>query len=112
MTASGRVSRNTEPHQKCSSRIPEHSGPSAEIAPPIAAHSAIAFVRDAPAQSAVISARVVGYAMPAASPPKMRATIRTYSFGAQAARQSAGIVSSIPRTRSSLRPYRSPTAPK
>ena len=47
-TASGSVSRKTEPHQKCSSRIPEHSGPSAEIAPPIAAQSAIDFVRAAP----------------------------------------------------------------
>ena len=101
---SGRVSRNTEPHQKCSSRIPEHSGPSDEIAPPVAAHSAIARVRAAPDQSAVISASVVGYAMPAASPPRMRATIRMYSFGAHAARQSAGIVSSIPPISSSFRP--------
>ena len=54
------MSRNTDPHQKCSSRIPEQSGPSAEIAPPIAAHSAIDFVRAGPDQSAVISASVVG----------------------------------------------------
>ena len=59
-TASGTVIRKTDPHQKCSSRIPEQSGPSAEMAPPVAAQSAIAFVRAAPAQSAVISARVVG----------------------------------------------------
>ena len=39
------MSRNTEPHQKCCRRIPEHSGPSEEIAPPIAAHSAIDLVR-------------------------------------------------------------------
>ena len=60
ITASGTVSRNTEPHQKCSSRIPEQSGPSAEIAPPVAAQSAIARVRAAPDQRAVISASVVG----------------------------------------------------
>ena len=98
------MSRNTEPHQKCSSRIPEQRGPSAAIAPPVAAHSAIARVRAGPDQSAVISASVVGYAMPAASPPRMRATIRTSSLGAQAARQSAGIVSSIPPISSSFRP--------
>ena len=60
ITASGAVNRNTEPHQKCSSRIPAHSGPSEEIAPPIAAHSAIDRVRDSPDHSAVISASVVG----------------------------------------------------
>src|SRR6266576_2120754 len=52
--ASGNVSRKTDPHQKCSSRIPAHSGP------PVAAQSAIDFVRAGPDQSAVISARVVG----------------------------------------------------
>ena len=59
-TASGSVTRKTEPHQKCSSSSPESSGPSAEIAPPSADHSAIDFVRAGPDQSAVISARVVG----------------------------------------------------
>ena len=44
-TASGSVSRKTEPHQKCSSRIPAQSGPSAPIAPPVADHSAIDRVR-------------------------------------------------------------------
>ena len=54
------MTRNTEPHQKCSSRNPETSGPSAAIAPPSADHSAIDLVRAGPDQSAVISASVVG----------------------------------------------------
>ncbi len=58
--ANGRVSRNGDPHEKCWSRMPESSGPSAVSAPPVAAQSAIAFVRAGPDQSAVISARVVG----------------------------------------------------
>jgi hypothetical protein len=33
-------------------------------------------------------------------------------FGAQAARQSAGTVTTMPTMSRSLRPYRSPTAPK
>ena len=37
--------RNTEPHQKCSRRMPETSGPRAAIAPPSADHKAIDFVR-------------------------------------------------------------------
>jgi hypothetical protein len=60
-TASGSVSRKTEPHQKCSSNTPDASGPSAAIAPPMPDHNAIDFVRPAPgAHSAVISASVVG----------------------------------------------------
>ena len=58
--ASGSVTRNTEPHQKCWSSAPATSGPSAEIAPPIADHSAIDRVREFPDHSAVISASVVG----------------------------------------------------
>ena len=81
-TASGSVSRKTDPHQKCSSSNPESSGPRAEIAPPSADHNAIDFVRPGPDHSAVINARVVGYAMPAARPPRSRATNRMVSVGA------------------------------
>ncbi len=59
-TASGRVTRKTEPHQKCSSRKPDISGPSDEMAPPSADHSAIVLVRPGPDHSAAIRARVVG----------------------------------------------------
>ena len=59
-TASGSVTRKTEPHQKCSSSAPDTSGPSAEIAPPIADQSAIDRVRAGPDHSAVMSASVVG----------------------------------------------------
>ena len=111
-TASGSVRRKTDPHQKCSSSKPESSGPSAAMAPPSADHSAIDFVRPGPDHSAVISARVVGYAMPAASPPQTRAANRTSSDGAYAASSEAGIASAVPRTSMSLRPYRSPSAPR
>ena len=57
---SGSVTRKTDPHQNCSSRAPAMSGPSAAMPPPIADQSAIAFVRGWPAQSAVMSASVVG----------------------------------------------------
>jgi hypothetical protein len=74
------------------------------IAPPVAAQRAIALVRPGPDQSAVISASVVGYAIPAASPPRTRAPNNTSIDGAHAAMQSAGIVTSMPRTSSSFRP--------
>src|SRR5262249_25417331 len=81
-TASGRVTRNTDPHQYFSSRPPATRGPSADSPPPIADHKAIAFVRAGPAHSAVMSASVVGYAMPAEMPPTMRAKMRKVSDGA------------------------------
>jgi hypothetical protein len=74
------------------------------MAPPMPDQRAIDFVRPGPDQRAVISARVVGYAMPAAIPPPMRATMRTVSDGAQAARADAGIASTVPATSISLRP--------
>ena len=58
--ASGSVTRNTEPHQKCSRSAPAINGPSEAIAPPVADHSAMARVRAWPDHSAVISASVVG----------------------------------------------------
>ena len=61
--------------------------------PPSADQSAIAFVRDAPDQSAVMSASVVGNAIPAASPPPTRATNSTSSEGAYAASTDIGIAS-------------------
>ena len=111
-TANGIVRRKTDPHQKCSSSRPESNGPSGEIAPPSADHSAIDLVRAGPDHSAVISARVVGYAMPAASPPRSRATNRIESVGAYAASRLAGIASAVPTTSRSFRPCRSPSAPR
>ncbi len=102
--ASGSVTRNTDPHQNSSSSAPATSGPSAAIAPPSADQSAIDFVRPGPDQSAVMSARVVGYAIPAANPPPTRATNSTSSDGAYAASSDIGIASAVPRTSSSLRP--------
>ena len=49
--------------------------------------------------------------MPAASPPSTRAANSTPDDGAKPASRHAGIVSDMPRTIISLRPYRSPSAP-
>ena len=96
--------KKTEPQAKCSSRAPESSGPSEAIAPPIADHRAIDLVRAAPDHSAVISASVVGKAMPAATPPSRRATKRTPIEGANPASREAGIESPMPSSSISLRP--------
>src|SRR6185295_15032666 len=94
-TARGSVTMNTEPHQ---------NGPSEAIAPPSADHRAIERVRAGPDHRAVMSASVVGYAMPADTPPRMRARTRTLSVGAYAASRLAGIDRAMPRTSISLRP--------
>jgi glucose-6-phosphate 1-dehydrogenase len=65
---------------------------------------AIDLVRGGPDQSAVISASVVGYAIPAETPPRIRAAMSTPSDGAHADKMHAGIESATPRTSISLRP--------
>src|SRR5208282_717783 len=103
-TTTGKVIRNTEPHQKCSSSQPDVGGPSKAIAPPIPDHSAIALVRAVPDHSAVISASVVGKAMPAATPPSKRAATSRSALGAKAASRQAGTDSSMPSRSIILRP--------
>ena len=103
-TASGSVMRKTDPHSNWVSSAPETSGPSAAIAPPSADQSAIDFVRPGPNHNAVIRASVVGYAIPAASPPPTRATNSTSSDGAKAASSDMGIASAVPRTSIIFRP--------
>ncbi len=58
--ASGKVIKNTEPHQKCNSNAPAISGPSTEMAPPRPDYRAIDRVRPGPDHRAVITASVVG----------------------------------------------------
>ena len=87
-------------------------GPSAAIEPPIADQRAIDRVRAGPLQSAVMSASVVGNAMPAESPPNTRARNRTSTLGAYAASRHAGMESEMPRMSIILRPCRSPSAPR
>ena len=103
-TASGNVMKKTEPQSNWVSSAPAIRGPSAEIPPPRPDHSAMDFVRSGPDHSAVISASVVGYAMPAAIPPRSRARKRTSMDGARAASRETGIASPVPRRSISLRP--------
>ena len=104
-TATGMTTRKTQ-GQSATSRIrPDSSGPDTEIAPPMAAHNAIERVRAGPGpHSAAIKERVVGYAMPAAKPPKRRPKIKTLIVGANPLMSAAGIASATPRTAISLRP--------
>ncbi len=80
------------------------SGPSEEIPPPMPDHNAIERVRAGPDHSAVISARVVGKAMPAENPPSRRPAISMPIEPAKAASRQAGIDRAMPRISISLRP--------
>jgi hypothetical protein len=82
-TASGKVARNTEPHEKCSNRKPATNGPHAVMAPPRPDQSAIDLVRPDPDQSAVISAS---------------------TEGAKAANRDVGMASAVPMSSINLRP--------
>jgi hypothetical protein len=74
------------------------------MAAPMPDHSAMDWVRPGPDQRAVISASVVGKAMPAESPPPTRATNSTCSFGDHAASRLKGMASPVPRRSISFRP--------
>ena len=96
--------RNTDPQSNFRSSAPASRGPSAADAPPIPDHNAIDLVLPGPDQSAVISARVVGKAMPAAIPPPTRARKSMSAEGANAASSEKGIASAVPSTSIFLRP--------
>lgn len=104
MMISGIVMRNDAPHHRYSTMAPASSGPIAETAPPIADHSAMALVRAAPDHSAVIKASVVGYAIPAATPPAMRARFRISIDGAKAASTPVGSERMMPSRSMRRRP--------
>ena len=74
------------------------------MAPPMPDQSAIDLVRPGPAHNAVMRASVVGYAIPAESPPSTRARKSTSSEGAHAASRHAGMDRAMPSTSISLRP--------
>ena len=113
MAARGTAMRNTDPHQKYSSSSPATTGPSTAPPAPMADHRAIARARPAPSDHrAVMSARVVGNAMPAATPVKMRPATSTSVVGAQALMALAGTVSARPSSSMRRRPCRSPMAPR
>jgi hypothetical protein len=74
--ATGTLTRNTEPQEKCSSSQPPVIGPAATPTPTIAAHSPIAFARfTGSVKMLVINDRVVGKMTAAPTPMAARAAI-------------------------------------
>src|SRR3954452_1530235 len=111
-TIAGVLIRNTEPHQKCSSRNPPSTGPM--VMPPIstALQNAIAFDRCAGSWNMFrISASVDGIRVAPPMPSTARATINCSGFCAYAAATEATPKPIAPNSSSRRRPIRSPSEP-
>jgi hypothetical protein len=108
----GTASRNTEPHQNHSSRIPPSSGP---IAPPtekLVIHTETATVRCRGSVNMLrISARVEGATVAPATPSRARAAISIGALVDQAASSEVAPNAAAPIRSSRRRPMRSPSVP-
>ena len=107
----GRLTRNTDPHQKCSRRKPDATGPSAAPPPEMPAQIAIALARSRDGNTLVSSDRVDGITNAAPAPMTARAKISMPELS-----ESAPMSDPMPNTRrpacnAPLRPKRSPSAP-
>jgi hypothetical protein len=111
MISSGTLMRNTEPHQKCSTRKPEMGGPNA--APPAAmpAQTAIALGRSSGGNTLTSNDRVEGMTKAAAPPITARAAMTWPAVSASDAATAPTRNSTMPPCRARRRPNRSPSVP-
>ena len=111
-SSSGTASRNTEPHQKCSSRKPPTMGPSA--APPLkpAAQMAMAVRRSAWSVKMLrINDRVAGISIAPKNPMAARAAMSAPAVGTKAATAEIAAKPVAPIRSRRRRPNRSPRLP-
>ena len=108
----GTLIRNTLPHQKCSSRAPPTTGPSAMPLAAAADQIAIARVRSAGSVKMFrMSESVDGISVEPATPSSSRATMSISGLGANAAATEAMPNAVAPISSSRLRPTRSAMLP-
>ncbi len=108
----GTARKNTEPHQKCSSRIPPITGPS--TAPPenAAAQMAIAVRRSIGSLKMLRSREsVAGMSMAPKTPSRVRAAISCPASVAKAASPETRAKPTAPVSSTLRRPMRSPSEP-
>ena len=106
----GRLTRNTEPHQKCSSSRPEASGPRAAPLPEMPAQMAIALARSRRGKTLVRIDSVDGMTNAAPTPITALATISIVGSSAKAPSTEPAANTTRPACRAPLRPKRSPRA--
>ena len=106
----GRLTRNTEPHQKCSSRKPDVIGPIAAPPPEMPAQIAIALARSRPGNTLVRIDSVDGITKAAPAPITARAKINMAELSASAPMSEPNPKVTSPACKAPLRPKRSPSA--
>ena len=107
----GMFTRNTDPHQKCSSSHPDAIGPIAAPPPETPAQIAIALGRSSEAKTFVRIDRVDGMMNAAANPMTARPAITVVELSAVAETSEPMRNSTRPACSAPLRPNRSPIAP-
>ena len=111
-TMAGRLMRNTEPHQKCSSSTPLMIGPTVTPAVRAADQIATALVRSTSSWNRLrMRARVDGIRVAPAIPSTARAAMSISADCAYAASSDAALNATAPMSSSRRRPMRSPTEP-
>ena len=113
MMTIGMLMRNTEPHQKYSSKRPPVTGPNATAAPDTADHTPMALARSTGLRNTSMRiANVLGKTSAAPMPIKPRPTISCSVVSVNAAHAENTPNSTMPTCITSLRPKRSPRPPQ
>ncbi len=108
----GTLTRNTEPHQKCSSSAPPTSGPSARPPPEPADQMAMALVRSRASGNRLrMIDSVEGMIVAPATPSSTRAAISVPALGEKAASAEAIPNAAVPMSSTFFRPKRSAMVP-
>jgi hypothetical protein len=106
------LSRNTEPHQKCTSNTPPTSGPIAVPVIKLVIQAEIATVRCCASRNMLrINERVDGISVAPAMPSSARAAISISGVEENAANPEARAKAAAPTSNSRRRPIRSPSVP-
>ncbi len=107
----GTLTKNTAPHEKCSSRKPLAIGPRAAPAPEMPAQMAMAFVRSCGGKTLASTDNVDGITKAAPRPITARPRMTPSAVSRKAATRQPARKMRSPICRAPLRPYRSPRAP-
>src|SRR5947209_11830352 len=111
IATTGRLTRKTDPHQKCSSSQPLVIGPMAPPAPAIPAQMAMARARSSGGNTLVRIDSVAGITSDAPAPISARQAVSWFGEFETDARNDPVPNTASPTASAPLRPYRSPRDP-
>ena len=107
----GTLMRNTELHEKCSTRNPPSSGPSTAAMPAVADHRPIALPRSSTGKTMVMIDSVAGMMKAPPTPMNARVAISWVELSDIAASSDPRPNTTRPNCSAPTRPKRSPSAP-